>query len=80
MQTKKFSMIETAANAVTGYIIASAVNWYAIPFFYPSVQSTVKGSVGLVLLFTAVSMARSYLLRRFFVRLEGKRNEHRRLS
>lgn len=69
MQTKRWSLIETLVNAVTSYGVAVMLNWWLIPIFYPGVQSNARGSIGLTLAFTAVSVVRTYLFRRIFVRL-----------
>lgn len=69
MQSKRWSFIETLINAATGYAIAITLNWWLIPVFYPGVQSNARGSIGLTLAFTVVSVVRSYVFRRVFVRL-----------
>lgn len=72
MQSKRWSFFESLANAVLGYGVSIVLNWYAVPFFYPTVKPSLSGSVGLTFVFTVVSIARTYLFRRAFNHLEHR--------
>lgn len=65
-QSKTHSMIEAVTNIVVGYSVAVAVNMAVLPLFgmYPSFGEA--NQIGLI--FTIVSLIRSYLLRRLFNR------------
>lgn len=63
-QTRKQSAIEALANVAIGYTIASLANYFILPLFGYNV--TLRDSFAISLAFTAVSMVRSYLLRRLF--------------
>lgn len=66
MQSKRMSMVETLVNQGTGYVLALAMNHYLIPWIYPTVRPSLKGSITLTVLFTAASVIRSYAFRRLF--------------
>jgi len=74
-QSRVTSAVETLINAATGYALAIGVNYYLIPLVYPGTVSTVRGSVGLTFVFTGLSMVRTYVLRRAFVRWERNQAE-----
>lgn len=81
MQSKRMSLIETLVNQGTGYVLAVAMNHYLIPWVYPTVKSTAKGTAFLTVAFTAVSIIRSYGFRRLFVWIERRfHHEHNSLS
>lgn len=81
MQSKRMSLLETVINSGTGYAVALAMNYYLIPLVYPTVRPSAKGTVALTLMFTLVSVVRTYVIRRLFVWLERKMAyEHYRVS
>lgn len=63
-QTRIGSFVEAAANIAVGF----AINWYAnmivLPWFGYDV--TAGDAFGIGLVFTAISLVRSYVLRRWF--------------
>lgn len=63
-QSRLMSAIEAITNVTVGYGVAVATNWLALPLFGFAVSIGDSAVIGLV--FTAVALARSYLLRRFF--------------
>jgi hypothetical protein len=65
-QSKRGSLIEAVTNTVVGYALAVATQFAVFPIY--SVQVGVAENLGLGLAFTAVSLIRSYLLRRLFDR------------
>lgn len=77
MQSKKMSMVETVVNAITSYAVALVMNYYFVPLIYPAVKPTVRGSAVLTILFTVVSMMRTYTFRRIFAWLEYRHEHHR---
>lgn len=64
MQTRKMSAAETAVNYIVGYFLAWFIMTYLLRWLgYPI---TKEKSGGVVAIFTAVSVIRSYAIRRFF--------------
>ena len=69
MQSKRNSALEAATNVLIGYLVSVLANVLILPLFDYNV--TIGDSFAIGLAFTAVSLARSYVLRRLFNRLEG---------
>ena len=67
MQTRRQSMIETAASVAIGYLAALASQLAIFPLF--GVYLPMGDNLVIGLLFTVVSLVRSYFLRRLFNRL-----------
>lgn len=67
MQTRIQSLIEAWANVLIGYFIALAAQMIVFPLYDIKVTMTQNIQIGLI--FTIVSIARSYALRRLFNRL-----------
>ena len=63
-QSRLMSLVEAVANVVVGYGVAVLVQVLLFPLFGLTVTFRQNLAIGLV--FTAVSIARSYLLRRAF--------------
>lgn len=63
-QSRKHSAIEAVANVVIGYIVAIAAQIAIFPLFGIHIPPSEHLAIGL--LFTVVSLARSYALRRLF--------------
>ena len=63
-QSRVMSLVEAVANVVVGYGVAVAVQIILFPVFGLGV--TVRQNLVIGLVFTAVSVVRSYLLRRLF--------------
>jgi hypothetical protein len=66
MQTRRMSLIEAAANVAVGYLIAVATQLLVFPLFGLGVGLGQNLTIGAI--FTTVSLARSYALRRLFER------------
>ena len=69
-QSKKHSVIETIVNVGSGYFVAFALNLTVLPLFVTGIveQSiTTAGIVGVI--YTGVSMLRSFGFRRLFNRI-----------
>ena len=69
MQRKKHSAFEAIANVVVGYLVSVLANMFVLPLFGYDV--TVADSFTIGLAFTAISLVRSYILRRAFNKLTG---------
>ena len=70
MQSKRNSAFEAATNVAIGYLVSVLANVLILPLFGYNV--TIGDSFAIGLAFTAVSLVRSYVLRRIFNRLDGK--------
>ena len=66
-QTKLMSMVEAITNVLIGYTIATAATYVILPMHGYDV--TTQKALSISLAFTSISLARSYILRRFFNRL-----------
>jgi hypothetical protein len=65
-QSRLHSLVEAWANVLVGYGVAVAANLVVLPAFGYAV--TVSHAAGMGLLFTVISLVRSYALRRAFNR------------
>lgn len=66
MQSRIMSATEAATNVAIGYLVSVAANIIVLPMFGYNV--TIADSFAIGLAFTAISLARSYILRRVFNR------------
>lgn len=68
MQSRIYSFIESLTNIVVGFIINVIANIIVLPIFgfHPSLLE----ASGMGLIFTIISLLRSYFLRRIFNRME----------
>ena len=64
MQTKKQSLLETLTSVFVGWLIGVILNMLVLPLFDYDVNLT--DGVLISIIFTAVSVVRSYVVRRFF--------------
>ena len=64
MQSKKQSLVETITSVFVGWAIGVILNMLVLPLFDYNVSLT--DGVLISIIFTAVSVIRSYLIRRFF--------------
>ena len=67
MQTKFHSAIEAFTNVLVGYLVATLATWFILPVFGYYVSA--YDAFGISALFTAISIIRSYVLRRIFNRI-----------
>jgi len=65
-QSRAASAIESVANVAVGYGVAVATQASAFPLF--GLHASVGDHLAIGLIFTAVSLVRSYVLRRVFNR------------
>jgi hypothetical protein len=63
-QSRKASMLEATANIAIGYLVAIAAQAIILPLF--GFHATLTEHAQIAGLFTAISLIRSYLLRRMF--------------
>lgn len=70
-QSRRMSLVEAVANTLVGYLVAVATQFAVFPLF--GLRVGVIENLGIGLIFTAVSVARSYLLRRVFESLRYAR-------
>lgn len=66
-QSRTMSAIEAVTNVLVGYCVAVAVQMAVFPIFGLIVSLSQNFGIGLI--FTVVSLVRSYLLRRMFANL-----------
>ena len=63
-QTRWMSLVEAVTNVLVGYGVAVATQWVVFPLF--GLHATLQENLLIGLIFTAVSLVRSYVLRRAF--------------
>lgn len=66
MQSRVMSAAEAITNVLIGYTIATAATYVILPLH--GYQITTQKALSISLAFTAISLARSYILRRLFNR------------
>lgn len=66
-QTRLMSLVESVANVIIGYGVAVVTQILIFPVF--GLHTTLAQNLTLGAVFTVVSIARSYVLRRLFERL-----------
>ena len=64
MQSRTMSAIEAATNVLVGYGVAVATQAAIFPLF--GLTATLRQNMAMGIVFTVVSLVRSYLLRRVF--------------
>jgi len=60
------SIIESILDTLSGIGISWLAMLYVIPLFYPDYQPDVGAALGIVLLFTGISLMRKFFWRRVF--------------
>jgi hypothetical protein len=70
-QSRAGSLVEAGTNVVAGYVLALVTQWLVYP------QTTLSTDAVIAFLFTAVSLARSYLLRCLFESLAWRHHRAR---
>ena len=71
LQTRSQSLLEAGTNVVVGYLLALATQRIAYPWF--GIETTIATDSLVAGIFTAVSLVRSYVLRRAFEHMGGRR-------
>lgn len=69
MQSRRMSAVEAVANVAIGYVVAVAANAVVLPLF--GLHPSAFDSLAIGALFTAISLARLYVLRRLFNRIRS---------
>lgn len=64
MQTKTHSLIETCTNTAIGYLVALLSQVLVFPLF--GIRIPLSSNIKIGLIFTVISIARGYILRRIF--------------
>ena len=67
MQTKKLSLIESITSTLIGFTVSLLVQIVIYPIM--NIPVTIVQNLTITFVFTAVSIIRSYFVRRFFNRL-----------
>ena len=62
--------LESAANAIGGFLVSAAVTLWLLPLW--GFDPTLEDSLGITSMFAYVSFLRSYLLRKLFRGLSGE--------
>ena len=68
-QTRGWSLLEAVTNVLVGYGVAVSTQILVFPLF--GLHATLQENLLIGLIFTAVSLVRSYVLRRAFEGLRG---------
>jgi len=68
-QSRTMSLVEAVANVVVGYGIAVATQLIVFPWF--GLPARIGDALAIGAIYTAISTARSYLLRRAFEAIRG---------
>ncbi len=63
-QSRKMSFAESCMNTAVGFSINTSANYFLLPFF--GLFPTVSESMSIAVMFTLISVARNYMLRRMF--------------
>jgi hypothetical protein len=63
-QSRRMSLIEAVTNVALGYVLAVATQILVFPWF--GLHASLGDNLVLGAVFTAISLVRSYALRRFF--------------
>lgn len=71
MQTKKQSLIESVVNILIGYFTAVFSQLLIFPLF--DIVIPIQDNLLIGLYFTLISLARSYLIRRYFNNFSNKK-------
>ena len=74
MQTKRQSIAESVVNVAVGYIVALISQIIVFPI--AGIQATLSQNIEIGLYFTAISLVRSYLIRRFFNKVSNGYKEN----
>ena len=71
MQTRLQSFVESCVNTAIGFVINVGAQVIVFPWFGINVH--VSQNIGIAILFTVISIARSYVMRRAFNALHAPR-------
>lgn len=68
MQSKLDSLLESVTNILIGFTVATISNFIVLPMFGYNV--TPGDSIAIAVVFTVISLVRSYVIRRIFNKLK----------
>ena len=68
-QSRTMSAVESVANVAVGFLVALAAQLIVFPMF--GLDVSLKDNLAISAIFTVVSLARSYCVRRAFEALRG---------
>lgn len=63
-QSRRMSLIEALANVAVGYVLAVGMQILVFPWF--GLQASLGQNLAIGAVFTAIALARAYVLRRLF--------------
>ena len=66
-QPRIYSLVESVANVAIGFGVALVTQIVVFPIF--GLHATISDQLGIAAIFTVVSIARSYMVRRLFNRI-----------
>jgi hypothetical protein len=72
-QSRRMSLVEAIANVAVGYAIAVLTQILVFPIF--GLQVSLSANLAIGAAFTAISLTRSYVLRRLFETLRSREAE-----
>jgi len=76
MQSKKESLLETTLSVGAGFFIALLLNLFMLPLFIDDISNQVLSTAVIIgVIYTTVSMVRSYMFRRAFNGMAEKYNK-----
>jgi len=67
MQTRRWSMVEAVTNVAVGFVVSVLFQWAVFPIF--GIRISFSENLAIATVFTVVSIARGYALRRIFNRI-----------
>ncbi len=70
MQSKKQSIVEAVVNTLISYGLALVIQLLVFPLY--GIHITLSANLQLITIFTAVSIIRNYIVRRYFNKKEHK--------
>ena len=70
MQSKKHSIIESMANVAIGFVVAFVSQLAVFPMF--DIHIPISSNLGITAWFTAISLIRGYMVRRWFNKKQVK--------
>ena len=76
-QSRIMSLVEVITGSVIAFVVAIWANWAVLPLFGFEVK--LQQSFAITLIFTIISIVRSYLVRRFFADI-GSAGGHRAMA
>jgi NhaP-type Na+/H+ and K+/H+ antiporter len=71
-QSRRMSFLEAVVNVTTGYGLAVVTQMAVFPLF--GLYASMSDSLQIALVFTSVSIARTYIIRRLFENVRSRSN------